>query len=90
MEQKFYKFVYCHNKNWRNINFISNYSTYKSKNRLDTSYLNNISFIRDINIRHWNIHVLTYFKSVNKESKSLKFGRDWNKVAEEFIQVFKS
>ena len=33
---------------------------------------------------------LTYFKSVNKESKSLKLGRDWNKVAEEFIQVFKS
>ena len=33
---------------------------------------------------------LTYFKSVNKECKSLKLGRDWNKVAEEFIQVFKS
>ena len=33
---------------------------------------------------------LTYFKAVNKECKTLKQTRDWNKVAEEFIQVFKS
>ena len=32
---------------------------------------------------------LTYFKTVNKECKNLKQARSWNKVAEEFIQVFK-
>ena len=33
---------------------------------------------------------LTYFKAMNQECKNLKQARDWNKVAEEFIQVFKS
>ena len=33
---------------------------------------------------------LTYFKNINKEFKNLKQGREWEMVAEEFIQVFKS